>query len=68
MENKKVLFITFDMSGYYTNVYNELKERYEHVDFYNTATMNYKYKNVFERLYSFIYKIFTGKKLKNYYK
>ena len=29
MENKKILFITFDMSGYYTGVYEELKLRYK---------------------------------------
>ena len=68
MENKKVLFITFDMSGYYTGVYDELKSRYSTVDFYNTATISYKYKNFFEKVYSFVYKIFTGRKLKNYYK
>lgn len=68
MENKKILFITFDMSGYYTGVYEELKQRYSHVDFYNTATISYKYKNIFEKVYSFFYKLFTGKKLKNFYK
>lgn len=68
MENKKILFITFDMSGYYTGVYEELKLRYSDVDFYNTATISYKYKNIFEKIYSFFYKIFTGKKLKNFYK
>lgn len=68
MENKKILFITFDMSGYYTSVHDELKSRYSTVDFYNTATISYKYKNIFEKVYSFVYKIFTGRKLKNYYK
>ncbi len=68
MENKRILFITFDMSGYYTGVYDELKKRYTTVDFYNTATISYKYKNIFEKIYSFFYKIFKGKKLKNYYK
>lgn len=68
MENKKVLFITFDMSGYYTSVLEELKTRYTEVDFYNMATISYKYKNVFEKIYSFFYKTFTGKKLKNLYK
>ena len=68
MENKKILFITFDMSGYYTGVYDELKSKYTTVDFYNTATISYKYKNIFEKISSFFYKIFTGKKLKNYYK
>jgi hypothetical protein len=68
MENKKILFITFDMSGYYISVYEELKSKYSTVDFYNTATISFKYKNIFEKIYSFFYKIFTGKKLKNYYK
>lgn len=68
MENKKVLFVTFDMSGYYINVYEELKKRYTEVDFYNMATMSYRYKNAFEKVYSFFYKIFTGRKLKNRYK
>ncbi len=68
MENKKILFITFDMSGYYSGVYEELKSRYSHVDFYNTATISYKYKNIFEKIHSFFYKITTGKKLKNFYK
>ena len=58
MENKRILFITFDMSGYYTGVYDELKKRYTTVDFYNTATISYKYKNIFEKIYSFFYKIF----------
>ena len=68
MENKKVLFITFDMSGYYDCVHDELKRRYQTVDYYNTAAIKFKYKNVFQKVSAFFYKLFTGKKLKNYYK
>jgi hypothetical protein len=68
MENKKVLFITFDMSGYYDGVLKELQKRYSHVDYYNTATFKFRYKNFGQKAYSFFYKLFTGKKLKNYYK
>jgi hypothetical protein len=68
MENKKILFITFDMSGYYDGVHAELLRRYGTVDYFNTAKISYKYKNVFEKAYSFFYKIFTGQKLKNFYK
>ncbi|RZJ63916.1 MAG: hypothetical protein EOO45_19795 [Flavobacterium sp.] len=68
MENKKVLFITFDMSGYYDGVHDELKRRYQTVDYYNTAAIKFKYKNVFQKVSAFFYKLFTGKKLKNYYK
>lgn len=68
MENKKILFITFDVSGYYNIILEELKLRYSDVDYYNTATISYKYKNIFEKIYSFFYKVTTGKKLKNFYK
>ena len=68
MENKRVLFITFDLSGYYDSVYSELQQRYTHVDYFNTATVRFKYKNFRQRLYSFFYKLFTGRKLKNFYK
>ncbi|RZJ60314.1 MAG: hypothetical protein EOO45_24585 [Flavobacterium sp.] len=68
MENKKVLFITFDMSGYYDGVHDELKRRYQTVDYYNTAAIKFKYKNAFQKVSAFFYKLFTGKKLKNYYK
>jgi len=68
MEDKRVLFITFDMSGYYDSVYKELKSRYTHVDYYNTATLKFKYKNMLQKVQAFFYKIITGKKLKNYYK
>lgn len=68
MENKKVLFITYDMSGYYESVYKELQNRYAEVDYFNTLGISYKYKNFREKIYSFFYKLFTGKKLKSYYK
>lgn len=68
MENKKILFITYDLSGYYEGVYAELKKRYAQVEFYNAATARYKYRNVGEKVYSFFYRLFTGRKLKNFYK
>ena len=68
MEDKKVLFITFDKSGYYDGIYRELQGRYTHVDYFNTATFTYKYKNAAQKTYAFFYKLTTGKKLKNYYK
>lgn len=68
MENKRVLFITFDLSGYYDSVYRELQQRYAHVDYFNTATVRFRYKNFGQKLYSFFYKLFTGRKLKNFYK
>ncbi len=68
MENKRVLLVTFDMSGYYDAVRDELKSRYAEVDYYNTATLSYRYRNLGEKLHSAVYKLFTGKKLKNYLK
>lgn len=68
MENKRVLFITYDMSGYYDSVYKELESRYAEVDYFNTLGISYKYKNAREKIYSFFYRFFTGKKLKSYYK
>jgi hypothetical protein len=68
MENKKVLFVTFDMSGYYDSVYKELQSRYTQVDYYNTATFKFKYKSILQKIHAFFFKIATGKKLKNYYK
>jgi hypothetical protein len=68
MEDKKVLFITFDMSGYYDGVYRELQSRYTQVDYFNTATFKYKYKNILQKTHAFFMKLATGKKLKNYYK
>lgn len=68
MEDKKILFITYDLSGYYKGVYEELCKQYTTVDFYNIATLKYKYKHFFERIYSFFYKMTTGEKLKNHYK
>jgi hypothetical protein len=68
MQNKRVLFITYDLSGYYDSMYAALKERYTHVDYYNTATFSFKYKNAAQHIKAFFYKIFTGQKLKNFYK
>jgi hypothetical protein len=68
MQNKKALFITFDMSGYYDGIYDELKRRYDTVDYFNMAKISYKRKSVLEKIYIPLYKLFTGEKLKNYYK
>lgn len=68
MKNKSILFITFDLSGYYDCINDELKANFESVDYENTSKLSYKYTSVFQKFYSFLYKIFTGKKLKNYYK
>ncbi|RZJ29016.1 MAG: hypothetical protein EOO48_08525 [Flavobacterium sp.] len=68
MENRKILFITYDTSGYYTPVYEALQKRFQSVEFYNTAKMSYRYANFLERTYSFFYKLITGNKLKNYLK
>ena len=65
MEDKKILFITYDLSGYYEGVYQELTKQYQVVDFFNIATLKYKYTNFLQRVYSFFYKITTGEKLKN---
>lgn len=66
--NKSVLFITYDLSGYYNCIHNELKNRFITVDYYNTIGIKFKYKNIFQRIYSLYFKTFTKKKLKNYYK
>ena len=66
-QNNRVLFITYDLSGYYNCIHEELKNRFKEVDYFNTID-KYKYKNIFQRLYSLYFKTFTNKKIKNYYK
>lgn len=68
MKTKSILFITFDLSGYYDCITDELKATFKRVDYENTSELHYKYTSVFQKIYSFFFKIFTGKKLKNYYK
>ncbi|MBU2940677.1 hypothetical protein KO494_14105 [Lacinutrix sp. C3R15] len=69
MKDKKILFITYDLSGYYDSIHNQLNKQYKHVDYYNIASLKkYKYKHIFEKAYAAIYKLFTKNKLKNYYK
>ena len=68
MENKKLLFITYDLSGYYQAILEELQRQYSQVDFYNLTEIKFKYKNPGQRIASFFYKTFAGKSLKNLYK
>lgn len=66
---KRILFITFDLSGYYDSIHNALKLEFESVDYFNLADYkNVPYKNIFQRVKSFYYKSFKNLKLKNYYK
>ena len=67
LKNKKILFIAFDLSGYYSGVYQEIK-KYAQVDYYNTAEISYHYEHVIKKIGSFFYKILTGKNLKNLYR
>ncbi|KAB1067238.1 hypothetical protein F6U93_12530 [Tamlana haliotis] len=67
-KDKKILFITFDLSGYYNLIAEELKCQFQHVDCYNIASIDkHKYKHVFQKIYAAFYKIAFKKKLKNYY-
>jgi len=68
MKNKSILFITFDVSGYYDCITDELKANFKSVDYENTSKLNYKYTSIFQKIYSSLYRLFTGLKLKNYYK
>lgn len=68
-QSKKILFITFDLSGYYDCIINELKLQYSDVDYYNLADYkNVPYTGFTQRAKSFYYKNFKGLKLKNFYK
>lgn len=68
MKDKRVLFITFDLSGYYEQIPKALEKHFDDVEFHNIAHIKFKYKNMFQRLHSALYKIIKKKKLKNYYK
>lgn len=68
MKDRKVLFITFDLSGYYDNISKGLSEHFTDVEFHNMAFIKFKYKNIIQRLHSTLYKMFKKQKLKNYYK
>lgn len=69
MKDKKILFITYDLSGYYDVIHNELNNQFKHVDYYNIASLKkYKYKHVFQKTYAAFYKLITKTKLKNFYK
>lgn len=68
MQNKKILFITYDLSGYYDIIHEELQKNFHSVDYHNIANLKFKYKNVFQKAYSGLYKLFTKRKLKNFYK
>jgi hypothetical protein len=68
MINKKVLFITYDLSGYYDNISKGLETYFTDVEFHNIALIKFKYKSIFQRIRSAIYKIFKKQKLKNFFK
>ncbi|MBL86634.1 MAG: hypothetical protein CMO82_08250 [Winogradskyella sp.] len=68
MQKNRVLFITYDLSGYYKNIPKGLEKHFKTVESFNIATLHFKYKNIFQHLYSALYKIFKKQKLKNYYK
>ena len=69
MKPTKALFITFDLSGYYNCIFEELKSHYDVVDYYNLADYkNQPYKNIGQRISSFYLKKTKNLKLKNYYK
>lgn len=68
-KSKKILFITFDLSGYYDCIRSELENNYGEVDYYNLEDYkNLPYKGILQRIKSFYYKKFKKLKLKNYYK
>ncbi|OBQ56498.1 hypothetical protein JJL45_13250 [Tamlana sp. s12] len=68
MKDKNILFITYDLSGYYKAIKNELKTHYYNVEYYNIASLKkYKYKHIFEKGFAAIYKVASKKKIKNYY-
>ena len=68
-KSEKILFITFDLSGYYDCIKNELNKQYKDVDYYNLEDYkNLPYTNLFQRIKSFYYKKVKKLKLKNFYK
>lgn len=69
MKPTRALFITFDLSGYYDCIFEELKSHFNHVDYYNLADYkNQPYKNIRQRILSFYLKKTQKLKLKNFYK
>jgi hypothetical protein len=66
MRQAKVLFITYDTSGYYRPVIEELRRRYTDVVTYNTVGLKAKYKNIFQKAYSSVHKILSRGIYKNY--
>ncbi|OUS02770.1 hypothetical protein A9Q86_02860 [Flavobacteriales bacterium 33_180_T64] len=68
MKDKKVLFITFDLSGYYDHISKGLSKHFSDVESHNIAYIEFKYKNIFQKIYSAFYKIIKKQKLKNFYK
>lgn len=68
MQNKKILFITYDLSGYYDVIHDELKKEFCSVEYHNIATLRFNYKNIFQKIYASLYKVIRKIKLKNYYK
>lgn len=63
-----ILFITYDRSGYYDNIREELKKNFDSVQYYDTDKMDFMYKNIFQKIYSFFYKTLTKQKYKNFLK
>lgn len=68
MKDKRILFITFDLSGYYDSIREELSNQFMYVDYHNTAYLKFKYEHIFQKIYAFFYKIIKKRKLKNYLK
>jgi len=66
MQQAKVLFITYDTSGYYQPVIAELRRRYSDVETYNTVGLQAKYSGVFQKAYAFFYRMFSRGIYKNY--
>ena len=42
MQNKKILFITYDLSGYYDIIHEELQKNFHSVDYHNIANLKFK--------------------------
>lgn len=68
MKDKNILFITYDLSGYYDNIPKALNKHFANVESHNMANIKFKYKNIFQRIHSSLYKILKKQKLKNFYK
>lgn len=68
MKDKNILFITYDLSGYYDIIREELNNQFTHVEYQNIARLKFKYDHIFQKIYASIYKIIKKRKLKNFYK